>query len=278
MIPLESVLKDVYLLMRESDVKEDLVMEFAIRGMEHMAVYKTYETAVCYLEVHNCQAQYPHGMYGIEAVLYRKDFDQFSEELVKTTTVKLETDDTGFLIDKDIDCKVTNFRHIFNKKSASGWAYLPLSNSVFDKSVVCDTDAQPARFGGCKDWYIPDSSNNRFITSFDEGWLCVGYHRFPQDDKGRFIIPDHPLYGEALESYVLCKLFQRLWHMSHQGAQSKYTHYLNKWQELSIAAEGELMMPSLPDYVNLDKQNKFFRDDSPLKIFGGYGKESVNLF
>jgi hypothetical protein len=36
-------------------------------------------------------------------------------------------------------------------------------------------------------------------------------------------------------------------------------------------------MLSLPDYINLDKQNKFFKNDSPLKIFGGYGKESAEM-
>jgi hypothetical protein len=92
MIPLNSALKDVYLLMRESDVNEDLIMEFAIRGMEHMVVYHTYEKAVCMLRVDNCQSPYPKGTYGIEAVLYKQELDPIDVELVTTATVNVEVD------------------------------------------------------------------------------------------------------------------------------------------------------------------------------------------
>ena len=291
MIPLNSALKDVYLLMRESDVNEDLIMEFAIRGMEHIVVYHTYEKAVCMLRVDNCQSQYPKGTYGIEAVLYKQELDPIDVELVTTATVNVEVDGfTNYFINQTAEAKVTNFRQVI-MRADTGWNYLPMSNFTFDRSILCDSiQAQPENCNiegnvlsnfnirtGCSHYFIPDNSNNRFITSFDQGWLMVAYYRFPQNEKGEFMIPDHPLYNEALESYVLCKLFQRKWHMSEQGADGKYKHYLNKWQELSAAATGELMMLSLPDYINLDKQNKFFKNDSPLKIFGGYGKESAEM-
>lgn len=294
MIPLESVLKDVYLLVRQADVNEDLIMEFAIRGMEHMAVYHTYEKAVCVLRVENCQAPYPQGMYGVEGVLYRLDNVPAGDiETITTSTVNVEVSDINsnfFLDDKTVSCKVTGFKHVIQNLH-SGWSYLHLSNNTFDRQVLCESiSSQPANCNidgtsildypvnaSCNHFFIPDNSNNRFITSFDEGWIMVAYYRFPQNDKGQFVVPDHPLYNEALETYVLSKLYQRMWHLSKQGAQNKYTHYLKKWQELSAAATGELMMLSLPDYINLDKQNKFFRDDSPLKVYGGYGKEQIEL-
>lgn len=294
MVPLESVLKDVYFLVRESDISEDFVMEFAIRGMEHMAVYHTYEKAVCILRVENNQAPYPHGTYGIEGVLYKKDIALPDTELVLTATTDIEVSEgpssTLSLDNKSVSCKVANYRHIISGAANIGWQYLPLSNNTFDRGVICDSiKTNPSNctientpiddycLSSCSDYYIPDNANHRFITSFDEGWIMVAYYRFPQNDKGQFMVPDHPLYNEALETYVLHKLYQRMWHLSKQGAQNKYQHYLQKWQELSAAATGELMMLSLPDYINLDKQNKFFRDDSPLKVFGGYGKEQIEL-
>lgn len=292
MIPLNSVLKDVYLLVRESDINEDLIMEFAIRGMEHMVVYHTYEKAVCILRVDNCQAQYPRGTYGIEGVLYKQEITPHDVELVTTASVNIEVDDTtNNLIDKTIDCKVANFRQVIFSSGTTGWSYLPVSNFTFDRGILCESIQSSSSCcsiegtmiegsnvrSSCSHYFIPDNANSRFITSFDSGWIMVAYYRFPQNDKGEFVVPDHPLYNEALESYVLSKLYQRKWHMSEQGADSKYKHYLAKWQELSAAATGELMMLSLPDYVNLDKQNKFFRDDSPLKIFGGYGKEKTEM-
>jgi hypothetical protein len=292
MISLNSVLKDVYLLMRESDINEDLVMEFAIRAMEHMVVYHTYEKAVCILRVDNCQAPYPRGTYGIEAVLYKQEVAQADIDIVTTATVNVEVDDfTNHLTSRSVDCKVANFRHVIMGAGSGGWQYLPLSNFTFDRGILCESiQSQPSNCtvegtvldtlsvkSGCSNYFIPDNANSRFITSFDSGWIMVAYYRFPQNNKGEFVVPDHPLYNEALESYILSKLYQRKWHMSEQGADSKYKHYLSKWQELSAAATGELMMLSLPDYVNLDKQNKFFKDDSPLKIFGGYGKEQLEM-
>lgn len=294
MIPLDSVLKDVYFLVREADVSEDFIMEYAIRGMEHLAVYHTYEKAVCILRVDNCQAPYPPGTYGIEGVLYKKDINQHDVELITTTTTDLEVGETynSLVVDnKTVTCKVANYRHIIAGAGQMNWQYLPLSNFSFDRSILCEgirSQPEHCSIGNtsindfslsirCEDYYIPDNANHRFITSFDEGWLMVAYYRFPQNNKGQFMVPDHPLYNEALESYVLSKLFERMWHLSKQGAQNKYMHYLQKWQQLAAATTGELMMPSLPDYINLDKQNKFFRDDSPLKIFGGYGKEKIEL-
>ena len=280
------------LLMRESDVNEDLIMEFAIRGMEHMVVYHTYEKAVCILRVDNCQAPYPRGTYGIEAVLYKHEISQPDVEIVTTASVNLTVEDTrNTLVDRTVDCKVANFRQVIFNSGTAGWQYLPLSNFTFDRGILCESIQQSPTdckvegtmidstgvSSSCSHYFIPDNSNSRFVTSFDAGWIMVAYYRFPQNNQGEFMIPDHALFNEALESYVFSKIYQRKWHMSEQGADGKYKHYLSKWQELSAAATGELMMLSLPDYVNLDKQNKFFKDDSPLKIFGGYGKEKTEM-
>lgn len=277
LIPLDSVLKDAYMVLKDSDIQEDLVMEFAIRAMEHLTVYKTYEKAVCVLPVTNSQASYPSGMYGIEAVLYKLKLDNHDEEFFATsnTNVNVEYDKTysEANVTKCIEWKIIDFRmpRFINK----GWRYLGISNNTFDRSILCDTSLNLHTH--CNHWFIPDNTNSRFITSFDSGWIAVAYYRFPQDEKGRFLIPDNPLYAEAILTYVLYKLNQRMWHMSMQGAQSRYQHYLTKWQELSAATIGEMAMLGLPDYINLDKQNRFFKDDSPLKIFGGYGNERINL-
>ena len=278
LIPLESVLKDTYMMLKDTDINEDIIMEFAIRGMEHMAVYQTYEKAVCVLRVENSQAPYPTGMYGVEGVMYKLHVNPQDEEFFATsnTNVDLSYDKTYsefVLNNKCVEWKIIDFR--MHRFSTCGWQYLSVSNNTFDRSVLCDTSLN--LHASCGQWFIPDNTNNRFITSFDEGFIAVAYYRFPQNEKGQFLIPDHPLYNEALDAYVLCKVSERHWHMSIQGGESKYKHYLAKWEELSAAATGELMMPSLPDYINMDKQNKFFKDDGPTKVFGGTSREKINL-
>jgi len=279
LIPITSVLKDIYLLTNESSVTEDLVMEFAIRGMEHLAVNQTYERAVCVLPVVNSQASYPKGMYGIHSVLGNSDpsDDTVKYLVTSTTSLAVTEDDLTFEIVDDPDgstlYKLIDFKSI--NFAQSGWKYLSLSNSPWDKSIVCADSVNLSSC--CDDWFLPDNANNRFILSFDYGHIAVSYFRFPQDDKGNFLIPDHPLVAEALESYVFSKIYQRMWHSSQQGAQQKYYHYLEKWQQLAAAATGELRMLSLPGYVNLTKDNTFFKDYAATKMYGGWGRQRTNF-
>jgi len=282
MVPLDTVLKDVYLLTRERDVQEDLVMEFAIRAMEHMGTFKFYEKAVCYVKIENHQGNFPSGMLGIHGVLYSTgNRPQMLTQYVTTHTDGNGDDDLskedrvqGYLDPNRnvLVWKVNNFFPVDIPQS-SGWAYLPVSNNIWDRSIICNQE--PVKVS-CGDWYVPDTSNARFLTSFESGWLAVAYFRLPMDNEGRFLIPDIPEYHEAIESYVFSKIYQRQWHMNVQASEGKYQHYLQKWQQLAAAAVARMMMLSLPEWINVDKQNKFFRDDSPTKVFGGMGKERMN--
>lgn len=278
LIPIASVLKDVYLLINEDSVTEDLVMEFAIRGMEHLAVNQTYERAVCILPVVNNQAPYPQGLYGIHSVLGRIIPNNDPTKYIVTSTTHLEVNDVDKSFELVEDANSTVLYKLLDFKSVTythpGWMYLSLSNSAWDRGILC-TDINIKC--NCEHWFIPDNTASRFILSFDYGYIAVAYFRFPQDAKGNFLIPDHPLVAEALESYVFSKIYQRMWHSSVQGAQGKYQHYLEKWQQLAVAATGELQMLSLPDYINLNKDNSMFKDYAPTRAYGGWGHERTNL-
>lgn len=280
LIPLTSVLKDIYFLINEEYVTEDLVMEFAIRGMEHLAVNNTYERAICILPIVNNQASYPNGMYGIHSVMgncthksneikYVVTADSvLSNDIARDNVITLSTEKSRQIINKIINFNSIQFLN-------NGWEYLSLSDSPFDKSIICNSSFNLSSC--CSEWFIPDNANNRFVVSFDYGHIAVSYYRFPQNEAGEFLITDHPLVAEALESYVFSKIYQKLWHSSKQGAQQKYYHYLEKWQQLSAAATGELALLSLPQYVNLSKDNTFFKDYNSNKIYGGWGREHTNF-
>jgi hypothetical protein len=231
------------------------------------------------LPIVNNQVSYPKGMYGIHAVLgnIQPKYNTTEYLVTSTTSLKVNDVDKTFEIiqegDTSVLYKLLDFKSLnFTQR---GWQYLELSNNAWDRSILCEGSVNLS--SSCDHWFIPDNSNNRFIVSFDYGHIAVAYYRFPQDKKGNFLIPDHPLVSEALESYVFSKIYQRLWHTSMQGAQQKYYHYLEKWQQLSAAATGELRMLSLPDYINLDKDNTFFRDYGPTKIYGGWGHEKTDF-
>lgn len=272
-IPINAILKDMYFLMNEYNIKEDFILEFAIYGMEQLTTHKLYEMAVCVLPVDNFQASYPEGMLGIQSVMYNKCNIHLPEEFVCTSTTKLEADDESQFISQQIETKITNFRMFRFEKI--GWDYLSLSNNTYDRTIMCKDS--PNLSNHCNDWFIPDHSKNRFMTSFDEGLIAVAYYRYLVDENGNFLIPDDPMYMEALQSYIFYKLYERLWHLNKEGAQGKYQHYLSKWQQLCATVKASFMMLSLPEHVNLDKQNRFFRDSGATKIYTGQGRERMNL-
>lgn len=279
MIPLDSVLKDIYLVMRNEDVNEDLIMEFGIRALEHLRVYKTYDYAVCILKVENNQAQFPNGMLGVEHVLFLKDSTHRVDRRYLLTDDIIsfkEVDFSAVEIEHKMISKVTNLQGITNEMRHKGWDYLPLSDRNFDKSILCNPELP--RCNECGDWWLPDMVKERFVTSFENGYIAVTYYRYPQNEEGQYLIMDEPFLKDAIEAFVLSKTYQRLWNMSIEGAQQKYMHYSQKWSVLANAAIGELMRLSMGEMLNLPKANTLFKRDNLQKLLGGYGKENVRMW
>lgn len=278
MIPLESVLKDVYLLMRGEDVNEDLIMEFGIRALEHLKVYKTYDYAVCILRVENNQAMYPNGMLGVEHVLYQASLQSNIEkrylihDLVDIDE-NVEWNQTTY--DLEYSAKITKLVQMPNKLQAQGWRYLPISDRNFDKSIICNPEIFTCN--NCGDWWYPDSVRNRFITSFSDGYIAVTYYRYPQNEEGKYLIMDLPFIKDAIENFVLSKTYQRLWNLSVEGAREKYMHYNAKWGISANAAIAESMRLSMPEIINSEKYTTLFKRDNIKKLLGGYGKEHINM-
>lgn len=282
MIPLESVLKDVYLLLDDYQVEEDVVNEFAFRALEHIAVYKSYDYAVCFLEVSNNQAPFPHGMLGVDYVMYNRGLIQDNKHrnffitdliadanLVKWNTVEYE---------KHYVARITDFTALSGIRQYLGnkqWAYLNLSNNNFDKSVICNPDY--SNDCNCDEWWYPDSARGRFITSFESGLIAVVYVRYPQDEEGRYLIPDMPFVKDAILNYVLSMIYLKQWLRGVQGADSKHQYFSRKWNGLANAAEAEMLKMSLPEIINTDRLNTFFKKDNVTKIVGGFGREYRNM-
>lgn len=279
MIPLDSLLKDIYLVMRQEDVNEDLIMEFGIRALEHLRIYKTYDYAVCVLKVENNQVDYPNGMLGIEHVLYMKDSTYMRDRRFLVTDDILSFTETSWNvveIEHKYVSKVSDLVGLTGRMQNVGWQYLPLSDRNFDKSIICNPNLP--RCNECGDWWLPDNVRERFITSFETGYIAVTYYRYPQNEEGQYLIMDEPFLKDAIEAFVLSKTYQRLWNMSVDGAQQKYTHYSQKWSVLANAAIGELMRLSLPEIINMDRMNTLFKKDNIQKVLGGYGKEQTKMW
>ena len=278
MIPLESVLSDVYLLLSNDVVDEKLVMESAILAMEHLQIHKGYDFAVCLLKVENNQAQYPNGMLGIEHVLYMPTSRTSSEKRYMLRDAVTEVTDVSWnVVEYNIryDAKLTNFTNFKKDFKNSGWKYLALSNRQFDKSIICNPELKGC--DSCEDWWYPDTSRSRFITSFEEGLIAVTYYRYPQDEQGRYLVLDTPFIRDAILHFVLSRHYMKQWNNNIEGAQGRYMHYNQKWGALAMAAIGDQLTWSLPEIINMDRYNTLFKRDNVKKILGGYGGESKNM-
>ena len=165
MIPLESVLKDVYLVASNHQIDEDLINEFAVRALEHISVNKTYDFAVCLLKVDNNQAEFPRGMLGVEHVLYMAEStNQRERRFVLRDAITTVEQVSWNVIEYDVryDAKVTNFIGVGTSLIQNGWQYLPISDRNFNRSIICSPEIHENL--SCGDWWYPDTARSRIVT------------------------------------------------------------------------------------------------------------------
>jgi len=278
MIPLESVLKDVYLVAENHQIDEDLINEFAVRALEHIAVYKTYDFAVCILKVENNQAMFPRGMLGVEHLLYMAEtVNQRQRRFILDETIMNIKEVNWNVIEYDVryDAKLTNFVGIGSTLIHQGWQYLPLSDRNANRSIICNPELMLN--DSCGDWWYPDIAKGRFITSFESGYIAVTYFRYPQNEEGQYMILDKPFIKDAIFNYVMSMLYMKFWLQGEKDAQQKHDYFNRKWGILANAAIAEASKLSFDEVINLDKINTLFKKDDIKKIIGGYGKEIKNM-
>ena len=275
MIPLESVMSNIYISIKDSDVKQDLVMEYLINGLELLSVYNSYEKAISIINVENNQADYPECMLGIEYILYQKDISNSSIPSVIKETISSILDINGNRIGNTSSFTVTGFTGLVNNHSNHNWSYLSLSNNAFDRSIICNDEL--SYHSSCSDWYIPDSAANRIITSFNTGLIMIAYYKYPTNELGQYLILNIPQLIDALTNYVFYKIFQRQWHNSQEGAQNKMSYYKQLWDKQSDNVRVLVNMPTMMDYYNMNKMDRMFKTDNISRILGGWGKERINM-
>lgn len=85
-------------------------------------------------------------------------------------------------------------------------------------------------------------------TSFDKGKLEMAYKAIPLDCDGFPLIPDHPLYMEALVYFITMKLEYPNW---VAGKQSRFESLKALWNEYCGKANAKSKMPDLAMMENI---------------------------
>lgn len=91
--------------------------------------------------------------------------------------------------------------------------------------------------------YVYTMNNSYIYTNFD-GEICISYLAIPTDEDGFPLIPDSPVYDEAIFRYIVTKLYYPDL-LSGKIAPNLYDKLENDWNYKCMAARGDANMPSL---------------------------------
>jgi hypothetical protein len=271
-VPLEAVLGRVFDIFPAEHLNEDKLLEWASQASEEIMTWKIYERALCFIDVENHKAPLPLGMYAIEIVLCKKDFEELSEEDISDITTVSGSFNPSFVIEENV---VTFLQSPFLRNK---WVPIAPSDTVLSLAVLCE-DA-PVLAQACEWTYTIDPFKKQFITNFEKGTLAVAHIRTPMNENGQFLIPNQEHFKNALEAYLKMKIWEWRMNTKEKGSREMYAQYKKEWTELSVKSVGEQMMPSLPDYANTHNQNKMVREDSRFAFgLGNLGfQETIHFY
>jgi hypothetical protein len=129
LIPLNSILKDIYLILQEQDIKEDFIMEYLIRGLEQLHVKVTLQKKVQLMEVTNHQVLYPNCMVGLEYILYQKEYTESKSPAIIKEIITDIQNNNGIKVGETSEFTVTNFHNLSGYQGAiSGYQHYNNSN------------------------------------------------------------------------------------------------------------------------------------------------------
>lgn len=97
-VPLDSILSSLFTTLKEHEISEYDVLEWAAEAMSIMHVGKSYQVGVCIQEVNNNMAIIPAGVIGIHHVRYMKNKENHEP-------IRLMLQNINFVTDKRLDMK-----------------------------------------------------------------------------------------------------------------------------------------------------------------------------
>ena len=312
LIPLESVLQDIYRLVPQNGegFTQDDMLESAASAAHHLYNYKFCEHAICVHEVINHKVTLPN-YQEINAVLWRKCIDEGSSigDIVETV-------DLSFCDDEAVQLTAKQIYKSISYANGIGWCYmdnvhsletlihllddetdLDLGSSTTDNAyattttydsstgdvedvttTIRDRDNIGGEAGSHR--YTYSVTGNLMTTSTNSGHVLIVYKRVLRDEDGCLLIPNIATVNEAIKAYVIMEMHIRDEIMHRQGSESKVDRWTNRWERLSAAAVNEMMMPDLPEWVNIvSETNRIAKhNDNPDRHYGyHYGGQDYYL-
>lgn len=282
-IPLASVIARVIELVSLERTNEKTLYKWASDGVKLVYASDTLKSSVCFAEVTNYKAKLPSTWKRLVQILYNEDSvgalnpleiflvgtnlvpDTIAETNPYYTTTVTPTDEELPVATTDIFASNNPligqpvgtyiYQHdqlfVYNRPLQSlgqGWNILPESTSRFHQAINCGIDLTQE----CgKHTYSYDKGCNSITTSFETGWVCIAFLEYPKCDEG-FQIPDfESKVPQALEAYLLMKVFEKENIKGVEGSGSMYKEYQKQWEILCAAAKGNQKMLDADQLENI---------------------------
>lgn len=241
-IPLSAALAQVYPFINQDMVEEDEIEEWASFLMGKLQVRQTYDESIVVLRVQNHKANLPRGVKYIEQVFYKELLNQ--EDILLIELYHQQPDAS------------TNTKKFLEFNSigeyfSNTWKPVRASTSLFNKAVHCNNSIN--LYVKCEAEYSV-SKNFVITTSFENGYLAVGYLSYPMNEDKEFLIPDDEDVLEALRSGILMYVWEKQTNFGIENSYQLWKDYESKWEILAAKARGKLLLPGIDQLQNLKDQ------------------------
>lgn len=122
-----------------------------------------------------------------------------------------------------------------------------------------------------KDYY---TVNSYFIsTSFKTGTIYLKYYKLPVDERGFPLVPNDPMYAEALMHYVEMKLARPQWKKG-KIPDHVYRKIENDWGDYATAASNSSKMPDVNEAESI--KSMLMRTMFPQNSYDNFFADTIN--
>lgn len=300
MISVKELMYDIYELLPDVEMQEeDRIEELIIQGASKLYNHKYYERVVCLKFVNEHRAELPSEYLAIRSVLgaaYNCDsVEQMSSlssdtsdtntilQLVSGTTVDATTADADNTsnIQYDVDLKDNLTLESLNNARIN-WKYLHKGTSILQQldqqlnrltTAGClndDNSNVSSRYCEQCDHLFSVDTLGRLVTTMHTGLVLVEYYRLPKNDNGDLLIPYHHDLQDAINAYVLYKLFVKSFNQGRQNAVQKMQYWQQQWQMYYLNVKNSLVMPSLSEQIHAIQNRDMLGTHNIQSVYNDY--------
>lgn len=306
-VTIDRVLNKFYRSIRNTELAENDLIEWAGEALDFLSIYQNQEKAVAFVEVKDFKAPVPLRLL---SVLQLAKDNQWSKDTCETNycTKKVVNDCANSAVVGNeifeplvLDCngKLLNdvdlvyYRPYFDLKwewdlgqddrlfSSSRYTPIRLSNHQLFNTLVCKSKQD--RIINCVDEYTINGTTEKVFTfSFREGYVLINYMRIAVDSEtGYPLIPDDISALTAIDYYIKWKIAEYYFWENREGSASNVDYNEKRWLKYVKQAKNKAKMPkTIDEYQNLLDQayHMIPRHKSYYGFFGNVGRADTSRF